>query len=302
MSQELAIIRPVTITPDKLKSTDVPEDPSPEWDELDTYAEGDRVHLTATHKVYESLTSGNTGNDPSADTGTNWLEVGPTNRWKLFDLSITSQTKQADSMEYTITPGIAFSALAVLNVSSLQKLSVTVDDPIFGEVYEKEVDVTPLPPESTWYSWFFGERQDVTQIILRDLPSYPSADVIVKIEGGSSLGVGALMIGHEASTEARVLAGASIGIQDFSRKEKDEFGDTILVERAFAKRATLGLVIENDYLDAFYELLSLIRATPCLYIFSHRKLGVLYGFYKEFDVLINYAHHSDVSIELEGLT
>jgi len=302
MSQELAIIRPAKVTPNNLVDTDVPEDPSPEWDNGDTYNEGDRAHLTATHKVYESLVDGNVGNDPSADTGTNWVEVGPTNRWKLFDLSISSQTEQADSMEYTIAPGIAFSAIAVLNASSLQRVTVTVDDPIFGEVYQKEVDVTPLPPESTWYAWFFGDRQDITQVILRDLPSYPSADVIVKIDGGSELGVGTLMIGHEASTEAKVLAGASVGIQDFSRKEKDDFGDTILVERAFAKRASLALMIENDHIDTLYDLLALIRATPCLYIFSHRKVGVVYGFFREFDILINYANYSDVALELEGLT
>jgi hypothetical protein len=51
-----------------------------------TYADGDRVIVTTPniHKIYESQQAANTGNDPTTDDGTWWLEVSSTNRWKLF--------------------------------------------------------------------------------------------------------------------------------------------------------------------------------------------------------------------------
>jgi hypothetical protein len=51
-----------------------------------TYADGDRVIVTTGyHKIYESQQAANTGNDPTTDDGTWWLEVSSTNRWKMFD-------------------------------------------------------------------------------------------------------------------------------------------------------------------------------------------------------------------------
>lgn len=299
---ELAIIQPITITPAMVDSSNVPEDPNTEWDNGATYNEGDRVKVTTLHKVYESLIDGNTGQDPATTIGVAWVEVGLTNKWKAFDLSHSSQTTQADEISYTLSIGRAVSSVAVLNADSLHKLTLTLNDPIFGIVYEREVDVIPIQPESSWYSWFFGERTEVKQITLRDLPAYPAAALTVALEGGTELAVGVILVGQERDTGAMVLSGASAGIVDYSRKEADEFGDVILVERAYAKRASLPLFLDNESIDGFYELLADIRAKPCLFIAGGRRMLSIFGFIKEFDILINYANHSNASLELEGLT
>lgn len=302
MTTKLAIITPTTITPAMLESTDVPEDPNPEWSGATTYTGGDRVMLAAQHKVYESLIDGNTNQNPLTTLGTAWVEVGPTNRWRAFDLSHSTQTVQADEMYYELKPGRAVSSVALINLESLHKLTVVMDDPTFGEVYRKEIDVTPIPPEPSWYAWFFGKRTEVRQITLRDLPTYPQAATTISLDGGTELAVGVILLGQERETNAQVLAGASAGIIDYSRKEADEFGDVILVERSYAKRASLPLWLGNDDIDAFYELLAEIRATPCLFIAGKRRMLTIFGFYKEFDILINYADYSNASLDIEGLT
>ena len=97
--------------------------------------------------------------------------------------------------------------------------------------------------------------------------------------------------------------GARIGIQDYSRKERSEFGDVMLVERAFAKRASFSLLLTADEVDSFHQFLSEVRATPCLWIGSRRyESTTLYGFYKNFDIVISYFNYSDCELELEGLT
>ena len=50
------------------------------------------------------------------------------------------------------------------------------------------------------------------------------------------------------------IYGAQGGIQDYSRKETDEFGNYTLVERAYAKRISYRVVRENTQIDVFNAL------------------------------------------------
>ena len=100
-----------------------------------------------------------------------------------------------------------------------------------------------------------------------------------------------------------VKAGARVGIQDYSRKERTEFGDTVLVERAFAKRASLQLLLTASEVDALNDFMAEVRATACLWIGSSRyESTTVYGFYKSFEIAITYYDYSDCELELEGLT
>ena len=56
------------------------------------------------------------GNSPVGNT--NWLKVDSTNRWKVFNDVIGSQTEQATKIEYIIKPGETFDSLALLNMTS----------------------------------------------------------------------------------------------------------------------------------------------------------------------------------------
>jgi len=97
--------------------------------------------------------------------------------------------------------------------------------------------------------------------------------------------------------------GARVGIQDYSRKERTDFGDVVLVERAFAKRASFQLLLRAAEVDSFNDFLASVRATPCLWIGSQRyESTTVYGFYKSFDIVIAYFDYSDCELELEGLT
>ena len=115
--------------------------------------------------------------------------------------------------------------------------------------------------------------------------------------------MGVVLIGQVRQFALGVKMGARIGIQDYSRKERSEFGDVMLVERAFAKRASFSLLLTADEVDSFHQFLSEVRATPCLWIGSRRyESTTLYGFYKSFDIVIPYFSYSDCDLELEGLT
>jgi hypothetical protein len=308
----IKIVEPLNITDSILDVsgspplTNVPENDHPEWSAGTTYAAGDRVILTSTHRIYESLLGSNTGNDPTViSSPIYWIEVGPTNRWAVFDNSVSTSTVQANNITYTLEPSSAVNLLAILNINNGTEVTVTVNSPSQSptEVYSKTIDIGGVPALAGWWSWFFGTRVPATQTIFDDIPPYTDGVFTVEILGGSDLSVGVIMMGQQQLFGLGIKYGARVGIQDYSRKETNEFGETILVRRAFAKRANVDLFLTKSEVDPLQRELSRIRATPCLWILSNDyESTTLFGFYKNFEILISYPEHADCELEIEGLT
>lgn len=307
----LLIVPPITITDSILvtsgspPATNVPENDYAAWNSGTTYAEGDRVILTSTHKIYESLQNANTNKDPTTETLW-WIEVGPTNRWAVFDTSVSTQTSQSTNITYTLEPGIAINSLAILNLTDANQINITMISPSAGSpgiVFSETVDLGLTSPFSDWYNWFFGIKQRPSQYIATSLPVYVDATIEVEILGGTDLAVGVIAIGQQQRFGRGIRLGARVGIQDYSRKETSEFGDTILVQRAFAKRANFDLFIDKAEVDTLQNYLSALRATPALWIGSNEyESTTVFGFYKNFEILLNYPEHADCELEIEGLT
>ena len=309
----LIIVPPLTITDSILivgspPATNVPENDYAEWDGGSpgtTYATGDRVILTSTHRIYESLQDGNLNKNPVTET-TWWVEVGPTNRWAVFDTSVSTQTTQSTNITYTLEPGIAINSLAILNLTDADEINIQITSPSAGSpgiVYTETVDLGLTSPFSDWYNWFFGIRSRPSQYIVTNLPIYTDGIFEIEILGGTDLAVGVILIGQQQRFGRGIRLGARVGIQDYSRKETSEFGETVLVQRAFAKKANFDLFIDKAEVDTLQTYLTALRATPALWIGSTEyESTTVFGFYKNFDVLLNYPEHADCELEIEGLT
>jgi len=300
MSTPLKVIKPLEIAPAMMISTNVPDADYAEWSAGTTYGLGDRAVFEST--VWESAQADNLNNSPAASP-IYWLEVSPINRWKAFDTSNSTQTAQAGSIAYTLRPATPVTAFAALNLTGASSLRVEVTHATYGVLYDQTISLAALPASVGWWEFFFGDRQAPTQAILLDLPGMPNADITITLTGGDDLAVGVLLLGQIKQLGEGVRYGARLGIQDFSRKETNDFGDTILVQRAFARRAAFDLLLPAAQVDPTLRLLADLRATPCLWVASQLYEGtVVFGFYKEFDVLISYPLYSDCSLEIEGLT
>lgn len=301
----LIVVKPLTITDGMLSApgTNVPEADHAVWNSATTYGVGDKVILTSTHKIYQSLQATNLNKSPTSEPLW-WIEVSPTNRWALFDGAISTQTKQSTYIKYTITPGQTVNALAALNLTGATSAEITVTSAIAGGVvYSKTIDLSPLSASPSWWAWLFGLKRAPRQTIQTDLPSYPDATIVFELYGGASLAIGVLLIGQQRAFGAGIRYGAKVGIQDYSRKEVNDFGDTVLVPRAYADRAEFEMTIDAGEVDSVKNLLADLRATPCLWIGSSSyEATVVFGWCKAFDILISYPSSSDCSLQIEGLT
>ena len=298
----LTVVKPASITDAVLINTDVAEADYPVWSASTTYAVGSRVILVSTHKIYESLQNTNLNNSPATATAF-WNEVTPTNRWKLFDLSNSTQTTKSGSMFYELKTGSAVNAVSALNLSGVQSIRIRLTDPVFGLLYDKTTSLTSIPSESSWYAWFFSERIERVQHVALDLPSYPNATVRVDLTGTSTMAIGVLMIGQQKVVSEEIRFGMRMGIRDYSRKEKNEWGDVVLVERAFSKTRSFPVQLRNDDLDRVDALLASLRAKPCLWVGSDSFSSMtVFGYPSNFEIVVAYARFSDCTIDIEGLT
>lgn len=298
----LSIVKPMVLTDAMLVSTNVPEADYAAWAVGTTYALGARVIVVAEHAIYESLQAGNVGKVPSANAAW-WIKVSPTNRWKCFDTSNSTSTANATSISYTIRPGISVTSVAMLNVVGATSVRVRLVDPTYGTVFDDTSSFVSAPTTSNWWAWFFGQRSTKSQYVSQSIPSYPNADLLIDLYGNATLAVGVILLGQQTVFGEGIKYGARVGIQDYSRKETNDYGDTTLVERAYAKRANFSMMVARAEVDALQAFLASVRATPCLWIGSSLyEATVVFGFYKTFEILISYPQNADCDLEIEGLT
>lgn len=298
----LRVVTPVQITPAMMLESNVPEDDYPQYSASETYARHVRVITLDTHDVWESVVDNNVGNTPGVDK-TKWLRVGATNRWKPFDKSISSQVAMAGLITYKIKPGQAVTSVNAINLRGATSMRVRVVDPVYGVLADEVKMLGRRSVGRGWWSFWFGTKQAPTQALFLSLPGLPSAELEITIEGGANLAVGVLLIGTQRLFSLGVKMGARVGIQDFSQKSRNEFGDLEMREGNYADRAGFAMLLRANEVDAFKVFLKTVRATPCLWVGSSRyEATTIFGTFKNFEILINYFDYSDAELELESLT
>lgn len=300
----LKVIPPLSITDSTLTSSNVTENDYADWSSGTTYALGDRVIITTPniHKIYESLQASNSNKNPTTNP-TWWIEVSATNRWKMFDLSNSTSTEKADNIVVTITPGQVINGVTLLGLVA-QSVRIKLTDPVEGVVYDETYNLNSYGSINNWYNYFFDPISRKTSVVVTDLPSYGSAALEITITNtGSTAACSVCVIGQVKFIGEGINLGASVGIQDYSRKEVDQWGNYQLIRRSYSKRVKFNMAVLNTQIDALQELLADLRTTPCVWIGDPNYTStIVYGFYKDFDILINYHTVSDCNLELEGLT
>ena len=299
----MRLIKPVEITPAKLISSNVPETDYPAWSMSATYEIGDRVLLD--HRIYEALASVAVGVKPGAevvdkDNPAKWQNRGMDNRWRMFDDKVESLTTNPGTIEVRIRPGAVVNSMALFNLQG-KSVTITMIDPVEGEVYRKTLSLVDAGV-TNWYDWFFEPIGKRTDVVVLDMPPYGSADIVLIIDAGAEVAA----IGHTVIGAVKrigtALYGTSVGINDYSRKSTDEFGNTIVVQRSFSNRAEFDVTLDTSEVTRVRRLLAELRATPVVWIGEESyEATILFGFYKDFQIVFSGPTVSDCSITVEGV-
>lgn len=298
MREMARVIRPLPITPANLVSSNVLENDYSAWSPGTYSAEARVIH---NHRVWEALTT--TTKEPGVSGSENdWLDAGATNRWRMFDNKVGTQTVRIDGIEVVIEQDDFVDAVSLLNILA-NAIRVTVTDPNEGEVYQKQIETLDAGAPD-WWEYFFDPLTRMSDVVFDDLPPY--AGVQVKVEAliteGEEARIGTLTMGSVFQIGC-ARWGSSVGIRDFSIKEQDEWGNTFIQQRDYSKRAEFDLIIETPRVDMVQAELAKLRSTACVYI-AHRKFTstIVYGFYRELMTVLATPPVSECTLTIEGLT
>lgn len=263
-----------------------------------TYAKDAKVIRTETNRIYKSLADANTGNTPESSP-LKWLDVGPVNRWAMFDNSTSTKTAAAGSIVVTLAPGGVDSiGLVGVTASSVRVQQVNAG----ATVYDRTINLDRTPIRDL-YEYFFEPFNLRSALALFDLPIYPASTITVTLSNPSGVAeCGVLSVGRQSNIGTTVY-GVSLGIVDYSRKEADEFGNLQLAQRNYSVRAEFPIYVNNYEVDIVTRLMAGLRATPAFWEGETEYDSMLiFGFYRDFSVVVSDPAGSNMQLQIEGMT
>lgn len=292
----MKVIPPKPIT---LLSTNVAPEELAVWT-AGTYDLGAQVQDTRTtpHVMYESLIADNIS-DPAIGIG--WKNNGVTNQWAMFDNIVSSQTENAESIVVEVDSGRCDSlALFMLDATEVT-VELTKDSEV---IFTETVDLN-LDPSTSW-SDYFNEEFNFRSDMFTMFPIYFETSLKVTItKTGGTAKCGHLVVGR-GTYIGQSKWGVSPGIMDFSRKERNDFGQAYLNVGDYAKRMDIDVNIRTGSFDIVHANLIKLRATPLVWQGNNDGTNfqsiLVFGFYREFSPVLSGPEMSQCSLEIEGLT
>jgi hypothetical protein len=261
------LVRPIAIDTTTLTSSSVAETEAA-WNSGTTYALDAAVYrvIDGIHQRFVSKQNGNTNKTPETEP-TWWSNPGPTNRWAMFDNTISTQTSDADEIE-VVVEAPEFERLDTLYLAGLEGLSVRVRvvDPAEGLVHDETYSLVDMSGVGDWFEWFFEPISYLPELLLVDLPYGAGSTVTVNIyNAGGTARCGAMVIGYRKRL-GNTEWGVKTEIRDYSKFIEDDFGNRDLFEGAYRKLANCTVLLENRFKDAVERELTGCRAKVRLYI------------------------------------
>lgn len=304
----MIVIPPIPITTSNLVSSTVAE-PSPgeiAWNSATSYTVGQVVIRTTTHRKYECQIAGVDAGLPES-TPTRWLDVGPTNKWAMFDQNRNVQTVATTSMTIEAMPGKRINSIAVVGV---QASTVTISMVVGSTtVYGPIVKNMNGRLTTTWSEYFFGAFEYTPSLVLTDLPPYSAAKIVVKLDNAAGLDVkcSAIVMGSKIYL-GKTQYNASSDSLNFSKIERDEFGNSLLIPRRTVPKTNQTLWADKNNTNTLRAVRTQLNAIPALwsgldenYDDDYFEAILIYGIYKQFEINLSNPSFTEVTLELEEL-
>ena len=222
---------------------------------------GTHTATAQVHQVYESLAGSNTGNAPMV-SDTFWAAIGPTNRWAMLDLYRSSKTWAPSPLTVVLTPGQRIDSLFLGGlVADEVEVTMTVD----AETVYSATRSLYTRQTLSWSDYFFKPIERRASALFQDLPPYVGAVLTVEITRAAGLvGCSSLVIGQGVYL-GRTQMGAEARAKNFSRIDRDSFGNAVLVPRRMVPTANMTIMFEKPRAKLLMELRDRTNAVPVVW-------------------------------------
>ena len=301
----MIVIKPVAIDDMNLVSSIAePSSTETEWT-AGTYSSGDVRIVSSVHSKYMATTT--TTDNPIVGVAKaipTWVFVSPTDKYAMFDQSVNTQSTEQSSIVIELSPSIVVGGIAGINVTGVTAVNVTMTDPNFGEVYNRDVEIVNNLNVNDWFSYLWSEFIIKTEFAFFDLPAYASATTTVTFTGPGAIGVGALLLGPVAKIGVTNFK-TNVQLLDFNKYEEDDFGNLVITKRPYAKLVNFNNTVLRENLPNAFAQLESLRGVPAVYTGDETNpnaISLVYGIHRDNTLNENTPTACDVPIQVRGLT
>lgn len=252
--------------------------------------------------VHTVATTANLGQNPATAGDSWWVDVGPTNRWAMFDLLRNTGTTTASPLTVSLTPGQRVDSIGVVGiVADTVAVTVTVSG---ATVYTASANLLKRPT-SGWYDYFYGAFRYRQEFARFDLPPYTNAVITITLtRANGNVTCGGVVLGSSVYLGATQHQAESDAL-NFSKIDRDDFGTATLVPRRSVPRTVQALRCRKTDVDRILQLRDDLNAVPALWSgLDDQESGyfsalLIVGVYKRFTISMDQPEDALISLELE---
>ena len=298
----MKMIEPFDVTPARMLSSTVPITET-EWT-AGTYTTGTRRYVGA--DLYEVVATPDTSTEPVAGAALDppaWLRVGAINRFAAFDGIVGRPAEVASGSMFWRIQGVGLvNGVALFGLegeTATVRIRRQADDEV---LLARSWSLRGRGVPTDYWEWAFRPFEETDTALVTDGPSLTNAIVEIEVDGGPSrAALGEAFLGTVQQLGV-TLYGTSAEIEDFSRRERDPFGNFIIVGRPSTRLVRYTVSVRNADLSRVDRLLRARLARPTVYIGDEGFLTtVLPGFPRNIQSVPLGPTVSEMLFEVEGL-
>jgi len=286
MTSLFTIAIPATITDANILANSVAEADYPLWDIGATYGLGDYVMVVDVdiHKVFRSVLAGNTGHNPLEEADINnpvyWAFVGATNKYKMFDDYISTQTVADEVISFTLGGLGQVNTFALFGLSG-QSITLEIRDEDGTFISSETRDLISYSSFGSFYDWLFTPFLVATFVVFENIPPYYNARFNVTVTGAGQVGIGAVLpaYGYQFGSITR---DSTVDQKDYSLKTELTPGVFVFEKGVTVILGEMEFFFDVNKFDLLNNLIKQQAGIPTLVIGNSRyetltQYGIIQG-------------------------
>lgn len=301
----MIVVEPFDVIGGLLTNSNIPEPDTGEtvW-AAGTLTIGARRIVIATHKEYE-VVAASTTDDPvtgAAKAVPTWIEVGYTNRYRMFDQVNSSQSSALSPLTVEITSTKGFNSAAIFNATGVTSVRYQVHSAAGALVYDKTIDAIDNSERVDYWHYFFSPVIQRYKFFVNDLPRAANSKLTVTVTGAATVSVGTLVLG--ASVNLGVACyGTNFRLINLTKVDENDFGDLVLTPRRKYKLVDFDVRTDKNRLDFAVNKISRLTDKPCVWAGTDDTddATVVYGYHTNYQQNIDSPVKCTATIQIREL-
>jgi hypothetical protein cfetvA_16925 len=230
----------------------------------------------------------------------NFTNIGAINKNAMIDSFINTQTTKKDGSPLIFkidTQRKRINCLSFFNIDA-DMLTIKKDG---KQIYQDKL----LKKSSvSWWEFFFENGKEFKKDTIVNVPMLFGEFEITLTPNKFGANLGHLSIGQKVFIGHTEL-GCEFGAIDYSKKQKNEYGDISILKGRAAKYLNTAVVVDTKQIDSKDQVLMGILGELTTFIGDEKDRGIksliLFGFIKDYSFKVTGEEKSSLNLNVEGI-